>query len=478
MNMNERTENILEQDLLPEQAEWLLQSFKELSFDSAVNGDAYVNSFWSTAHPTTSLCKAINFDKIARLYCNVKGISYRCNSSDALYIVPSLQEGVQPEIYWIEFKNGEITNDTIREIQEKISCESRILQDAESLNLGTLDVETPTLRDGTPDFNFGNKLRELGIPENTALFEQGHAHFILVYNEEKKVNLLGADIEAICDSIYAGQYDHFVDDYNKIKQLPEINSKIEMEEGGDAKKALEKYLKKNKNSKKLQWFKDIQELFGILGDIADGEYRVEEEKWEHLSSEEYGRIIEVLKAYKEESAMKCEKSGLDKMIGLMQKVLERGTENKKSLSSAFADILELSPKPVILIIEQLRKYIYLENLNSGEYLDILQIMDQNPVLKPYEFTGSNEEYLKERIEEGTFDTFVRECRGENQYDATLFLNVMTRVTVWPAASFRFGLKNGFWYKDAKTYSRREFKENFIDGICKVTGDINALNFAT
>lgn len=74
--------------------------------------------------------------------------------------------------------------------------------------------------------------------------------------------------------------------------------------------------------------------------------------------------------------------------------------------------------------------------------------------------------------------FVRECRGENQYDATLFLNVMTRVTVWPAAFFRFGLKNGFWYKDAKTYSRREFKENFIDGICKVTGDINALNFAT
>ena len=140
--------------------------------------------------------------------------------------------------------------------------------------------------------------------------------------------------------------------------------------------------------------------------------------------------------------------------------------------------MELSPKPVILIIEQLRKYIYLENLNSGEYLDILQIMDQNPVLKPYEFTGSNEEYLKERIEEGTFDTFVRECRGENQYDATLFLNVMTRVTVWPAAFFRFGLKNGFWYKDAKTYSRREFKENFIDGICKVTGDINALNFAT
>lgn len=55
---------------------------------------------------------------------------------------------------------------------------------------------------------------------------------------------------------------------------------------------------------------------------------------------------------------------------------------------------------------------------------------------------------------------------------------MTRVTVWPAAFFRFGLKNGFWYKDAKTYSRREFKENFIDGICKVTGDINALNFAT
>lgn len=141
-------------------------------------------------------------------------------------------------------------------------------------------------------------MRELGIPENTALFEQEHAHFILVYNEEKKVNLLGADIEAICDAIDAGQYNHFVDDYNKIKRIPEINSKIEMEEGGDVKKALEKYLKKDRGSRKMQWFKDVQELFEILGGIADGEYRVEEEKWEHLSSEEYGRIIEVLKAYK------------------------------------------------------------------------------------------------------------------------------------------------------------------------------------
>ena len=120
--MNERTENILEQDLLPEQAEGRFDGDRTVTGDAfppqriedaAVNGDAYVNSFWSTAHPTTSLCKAINFDKIARLYCNVKGISYRCNSSDALYIVPSLQEGVQPEIYWIEFKNGKITSKVI-----------------------------------------------------------------------------------------------------------------------------------------------------------------------------------------------------------------------------------------------------------------------------------------------------------------------------------------------------------------------------
>lgn len=476
--MNERIENILKHDLTTEQTEWMLQSFQEISFDSTITSGVNTSGFWDSAHPTTSLCKAINFDKIARLYCNVKGISYQCNSSDALYIVSSLEEGAQPEIYWIEFKNGEITNDTIREIQEKISCESRILQDAESLNLGVLDVRTPILREGTPNFNFGKKLRELGIPANTALFEQEHAHFILVYNEEKKVDLLKADIDAICDAIEAGQYTDFVENYNKIKGLPEISSKIDVTEGDEEKKALERYLKKNRNSKKMQWFKDIQELFGILGDIADGRYRVEEEKWKHLSSEEYRKIIEVLKAYKENSAMECEKCGLNKMIGLMQRVLEQGIENKKLLSSAFADILELSPKPVILIIEQLRKYIYLENLNSGEYLDILQIMDQNPVLKPYEFTGSNEEYLKERIEEGTFDTFVRECRGENQYDATLFLNVMTRVTVWPAAFFRFGLKNGFWYKDAKTYSRREFKENFIDGICKVIGDGNAVNFAT
>jgi len=476
--MNERIENILKHDLTTEQTEWMLQSFQEISFDSTITSGVNTSDFWDSAHPTTSLCKAINFDKIARLYCNVKGISYQCNSSDALYIVSSLEEGAQPEIYWIEFKNGEITNDTIREIQEKISCESRILQDAESLNLGVLDVRTPILREGTPNFNFGKKLRELGIPANTALFEQEHAHFILVYNEEKKVDLLKADIDAICDAIEAGQYTDFVENYNKIKGLPEISSKIDVTEGDEEKKALERYLKKNRNSKKMQWFKDIQELFGILGDIADGRYRVEEEKWEHLSSEEYRKIIEVLKAYKENSAMECEKSGLNKMIGLMQRVLEQGIENKKLLSSTFADILELSPKPVSLIIGQLRKYVYLEKLDNGEYLDILQIMDQNPVLKPYEFTGSNEEYLKERIEKGTFDTFVRECRGENQYDATLFLNVMTRVTVWPVAFFRFGLKNGFWYKDAKTYSRREFKENFIDGICKVIGDINAVNFAT
>lgn len=264
--MNERIENILKHDLTIEQTEWMLQSFQQISFDSTITCGVNTSGFWDSAHPTTSLCKAINFDKIARLYCKVKEISYQCNSSDALYIVSSLEEGAQPEIYWIEFKNGEITNDTIKEIQEKISCESRILQDAESLNLGVLDVGTPILREGTPNFNFGKKLRELGIPENTALFEQEHAHFILVYNEEKKVNLLGADIEAICDAIDAGQYNHFVDDYNKIKRIPEINSKIEMEEGGDVKKALEKYLKKDRGSRKMQWFKDVQELFEILGD--------------------------------------------------------------------------------------------------------------------------------------------------------------------------------------------------------------------
>lgn len=476
MNMNERTENILEQDLLPEQAEWLLQSFKELSFDSAVNGDAYVNSFWSTAHPTTSLCKAINFDKIARLYCNVKGISYRCNSSDALYIVPSLQEGVQPEIYWIEFKNGKITSKVIKEIQEKIACESRILQDVESLNAGTLDVDALTLKAGTPEFNFGKKLKALGIPENTVSFEEKHAHFILVYNEEKKDELLEADVDAIFDAIDTEQYTDFIGNYNKAKRLPEVINKIDAEEGEEEKDTIKRYLKKG--PRKMQWFQNVQGVFEILGAIIDGNYREEEEKWENLSDEEYERIIEVLEVYNRDLAKADEKSGLSKMISLLRKAIGKRNENQKAFASTAAEMLELSPKPVILIIEELRKYIYLKRLENNEYSDLVQIVNQNPVLKPIEFVGSDVDYIRQRIEEGTFDGFIRECGKENQYDSTLFLNRMTTLTVWPAAFFRFGLKNGFWYKDAKTYSRREFKENFIDGICKMTGDINALNFAT
>ena len=474
--MNERTENILAQDLLPEQAEWMLQSFKDLSFDSAVNGDANVNSFWSTAHPTTSLCKAINFDRIARLYCNVKGISYHCNSSDALYIVPSAEEGMQPEIYWIEFKNGKITSRVLKEIQEKIVCESRILQDVDSLNAGTLDVNALTLKVGTPDFNFGKKLKALGIPENTVSFEEEHAHFILVYNEEKKDELLESDIEAICDAIDTEQYTDFIGNYNKAKRLPEIISKIDAKEGEEETNTIKRYLKKR--PRKMQWFKNVQELFEILGAITDGNYREEEEKWETLSDEEYEKIIETLEIYNRDSARADEKDSLNRMIGLLRKAIGKRTENQKVLVSTAAEMLELSPKPVILIIEELRKYIYLKRLENNEYSDLVQMMEKNPVLKPLEFVGSDADYIRQRIKEGTFDRFIRECGKENQYDSTLFLNRMTTLTVWPAAFFRFGLKNGFWYKDAKTYSRREFKENFIDEICKVTGDANAVNFAT
>ena len=65
--MNERIENILKHDLTIEQTEWMLQSFQQISFDSTITCGVNTSGFWDSAHPTTSLCKAINVYKIARL---------------------------------------------------------------------------------------------------------------------------------------------------------------------------------------------------------------------------------------------------------------------------------------------------------------------------------------------------------------------------------------------------------------------------
>lgn len=141
--MNAEVEHILCKGLSQETSMWMIKSLKELSVDSATAEVLPLSDFWDSKHPTLSSCTAIDFDEIAKLYCTVNRLSYRCSSCDALYIAKRHSEEC-PELYWIEFKNGKITSKVVKEINDKITCGNRILEDVGSLNSGTLQFITPS----------------------------------------------------------------------------------------------------------------------------------------------------------------------------------------------------------------------------------------------------------------------------------------------------------------------------------------------
>lgn len=478
--MNSNVENMLCDNLSPEAANWFLKSLKELSFDQSAQQQLSNTNFWDNSHPTLSKCRAINFDDIAKLYCNHKNLTrYRCRSCDALYIVRNSLDDT-PEIYWIEFKNGVIERETIREITDKIKDGNMILEDADSLNNGVLDfsLSEPRLIEGEPAFGFGKRLSSIGIPTKTVSYIQEHSHFILVYNEEKKDKLLPEDLDAICDEIDCGGYQALVDNVEATRELHVIWTSMcnenSINENTSAKALLIKIIKKSTaGSEKFSWFKEINNFFELCGKMSRGYFSEEISSWDSLSCSDVLILIEKIDKKILQLPNGAKKNGFNRMKKLLKDCVQN--ENYSSVFSfeqAVLSMINLATDVIYFIIDFLQKKQYKKKFEQGAYNLLLQKIEEMPAIIPLSYEGNAQEYVYKTIEDGTFSALLRECGDENVYDATAFLDIASRCTIWPTSFFRFAQYNGFLYKDCCTYSRPEFKEKFIDTICRESGDTN------
>lgn len=482
--MNEFVENILIEGLTEEQSNWLLKSFNELSHDTDIVDITQKMDYYDAAHPSTSLCKAINFDDVAKLYCNKKDLPY-LNSCDALYIERN-EDTSTLELYWIEFKNGSITNSTVEDIRNKITYSNRILEDADSLNEGCIDLSNrnkPILIDSKPDFNFGVALHTLGLPSNNLVtFEQEHTHFILVYNEEKKDTLISSDIDAICDEIENDQHREFTENVRNTIRQPQIKNIFRIQSDREIDANYTKRWIKEKLKAKQNWqvsaFNNLTSFFQLSSGIIKEENSFVLQMWSDLSVEEYGELIVYLEQQKNISG-RNEKDGYGCIISKLNKYKKL---SQIGSTDAFFDVLcggiDTCIKPLKDILKILTRRYYLKKLEEGKYNELIYTIEQNPALKPLGSEGSAREYVQSCIHQDQFEKLCQEASHENFYDASFFLEISAGSTIWPVALFRLANTNRFLYRDAVTYNRMEFYEKFVNIVCQRNGDRNAYNFAT
>lgn len=475
--MNAEVEHILCKGLSQETSMWMIKSLKELSVDSATAEVLPLSDFWDSKHPTLSSCTAIDFDEIAKLYCTVNRLSYRCSSCDALYIAKRHSEEF-PELYWIEFKNGKITSKVVKEINDKITCGNRILEDVGSLNSGTLQFITPsqpTLEGKSPNFGFGNRLTAIGIPESKMPYEKEHAHLIVVYNEDKKEELLNEDLDSICDEIERGYYQSLIQKVETTRSLLPIWSMLcsstSRNQSISAKDLLIQILH-NRKSKPctMGWFENLSDFFDLCEKVSQGNLSNEISEWRSMDKSEISEFIDTIGIEISNTRKKQNRISLRRIQSVLQKSLSEQSDYHISFEEILQIGYEQSTAGVHYLISYLQKRLHKQALTHGVYTDLVKKLEDNPVLIPLEFNGTAYEYVQLRIDSGNFTQLLQECGNRNLYDATSFLNITTQCTIWPAAFFRFSQFNGFWYKDSYTYTRREFKEKFIDVVCQDCGD--------
>lgn len=481
--MNEFVERTLTEGLTEEQSDWLLKSFNELSHDTDIVNITQRTDFYDDSHPSTSLCKAINFDDVAKLYCNKKHLAY-LNSCDALYLEQN-EDTSTLELYWIEFKNGIITNSTVEDIKNKITYSSRILEDADSLNEGYIDLSnsnSPELTDSTPDFNFGGALHAIGLPRNNLVsFEQEHAHFILVYNEKKKETLISSDIDAICDEIENDQHREFTENVRNTIRQPQIKIILQIRSDCEIDSNYTKRWIKEKLKTRGNWqvsaFNNLTSFFQLSSEIIKEENDFILQMWRNLSVEEYEDIMIYLE-YQKTISSRNERGGYGCIINKLNKYKELCQTGS---TEAFFDVLcggiDTSIKPLKDIFKILARKYYLKQLDEGKYNELIYIIEQHSALEPLDFEGSAREYIQHRIEQDQFKNLCEEASRENLYDASFFLEISAENTIWPVALFRLASTNRFLYRDAVTYNRIEFYDKFINIICQRNEDRNTHNFA-
>lgn len=482
--MNSIAEQVLSENLLEDEKKWLLKSLYDLCVDTNIRQDASTNLYWSNAHPTRSLTTAINFDGIARLYCKVKqDQGYTCKSCDALYVGYMGNTDV-PEIYWIEFKNGEIKNNDVREIIQKIYEGNIVFLDIERLNSGTLDLtnpKNPKLIEGTRNFDFERRLRDLKIPVGKMSFLQEHAHFILVYNETKKETLLQDDLKSICCEIKQGKYSDLVESVYNLLQNQECArtflENVNQDEGLEPEKLLLKLIG-HKGTVPKEWFDEFVAYFRLLEKLATNSFVNECAVWETMSGSDYDDLCDWLGNEKNNYRSQMHINSFKRVIARIKelKTMDEISRRDKFLK-VFVVGFDESTAAIKAVLKYLRRIDRLRQLETDGLASLVQKLRENPVLIPLGFEGAPEEYVRENIERDTFEELIAEADLQNAYTPLFFLEVTARAARLPVALFNFGLYNGFLYKDSCTYNRKEFYDYFVNEICRNCGDEKWQNFA-
>ena len=495
--MNTEYERILTEGLELSNHEWLIQSLKDLSYDDTAGGDN--GECFDRNHPTNSECRAISFDNLAMLHQIQIGARKRLRSCDALYIGDIASQDGKPEIYIIEFKNGVINESVVNDINQKIKDGVQLLNSISVISDGSVDLtnrNNPKLITNCREehkLNLDKRLNRIGISGNYSDYCRQHMNFILVYNENKKTNLLDCDLDSFIDDIEEGIIYKELEEAVKICLTNSISKNwlykmagIEPDKNPDEKNILISILQKAKgNSKHLSWFDNLAEVITIQKKVIEGteESLKIENNWDSFSDEQksgyYSAIERKYKIWKG-LGNKDEEKKRDKHIALCIKGFTEklSCDDTKLLNGR--DVLlntlciEKEP-PSTLFYKKTSQYIKkqkeLRDLENGKYNKEIDSLMKCDFLIPIEFgTTINDyreravEYLKFVIDSGKLEDFLQELKGKVPNIGS-FTILIARNAQKPHNFFRFNQWNRLYIKSAATYGRREFQERFIESIC-------------
>ena len=483
--MDADTERILTNNLNQLELHWLIKSLKELSYDSSLSIDTeHTNSpYYDYSHPTLSECRAIDFDNIAKLYsAQIVGHVHRLRSCDAFYITPHDIVRKANTIYLIEFKNGNITNNDVDEIYEKVRnsrdilndiVESGILDDGE---LDLSDVLSPALKPCKDERKFGlsKRLSRLGIDRLSTTYFRNNLVFILVYNESKKERLIDGDIAAIQDEIEKedeGKYAGFTAYISVIYgNADAANIMCIFFDIGDVSNEQPREIFK-KLTKKVAQGNRGKRQFGNLCRIIKLGYEI----YTRESYQEAASIWNTLMINNIHTDVIDDfKSVLNPEMKQRYTVFENNSSTSNILNILFFALLcgikEKDLKKTLSdFITIMKKHYHQYRYDNGDYDPLLQTMERDSYPVDIAFEGKEDRYRKmieHRIQTGEMDELISSVNGENIYTPLLLLTTVNQATIWPDSFFRFGKEDGFLYKKSYTYTRDQFYDFFIEGVCK------------
>lgn len=313
--MKSEYEYVLTRGLTEEQSNWFLRSLKDLSLDSngGQHGDSGTTAYYDSTHMTLSGCLAISYDDIAALHEKHLQLERRHKSCDALYIGEHIPGFKCPELYFIEFKNGEIKDEIVKECVEKFKDSIHLMSDLGVLEPGRLEFPNgiPQLvATDNPSENFGivARLTELGIPlGNIARYCCEHMHFILVYNENQKKKLLSCDVDAIIDEIGKGENGRYCGLINQVDSIRDnqicknwfkSNGNFSNYDGCDGKEILETFFKcfrKQIENKEKELFADFCEAVRAMSDVCNNKHDSVIQYWNSMQQQEKEEVLNTIK---------------------------------------------------------------------------------------------------------------------------------------------------------------------------------------